>query len=424
MKELKSWYRVLLVPLPFIVGAVQAQTIRIPDKLTLETARILLLQNNPALQAARIEMDVQEGDVIEAKRYTNPALEFGSEGLRFDGVGSFLNNQEISFVVRQKFLTRGKRAKQRRVEQVEVEMASMGVKDTARLLLFDLKQAYYEVVLAQGDLKLGRKILDKFQNAVRLNRARFELGEISGAELRRIEAAEYSFLEDVINAEVKLENARDKLASLLGTKDFIQKFVAVDSFDSEFVPPALPELNEIALQERDDLAMARAGAVRANALIELEQALAAPNVTVFSGFKRDFGRSGAIVGINIPLFVFNRNEGPIARARAEHRRQGQRLRLLEVEALKEVQLALNQLHGNRRRIEALRGKYLQIARESRDITGSAYRLGAAALTELLEAERTHSATALRYNEALYEFQISKALLELAVGRDLGAALGK
>ena len=83
-----------------------------------------------------------------------------------------------------------------------------------------------------------------------------------------------------------------------------------------------------------------------------------------------------------------------------------------------MQLALNGLAGNRRRLEALQGEYLGKSRQSRDIAESAYRLGGASLIEFLDSERTFRETSRLYNRALYDFQISRAQLELAIGEEL------
>jgi len=69
-------------------------------------------------------------------------------------------------------------------------------------------------------------------------------------------------------------------------------------------------------------------------------------------------------------------------------------------------------------MEALQEQYLEKAQQSRDIAESAYRLGGASLSEFLDAERTYRETSRLYNQVLYDFQISRGQLELAIGKDL------
>ena len=397
-----------------------AQTrVSIPENLTLEAAKSLLIRYNPALQAERLNVEIEAGDVMNAEKRPNPTFSVGSEGLSFGSSDrSFFNNQEFSLTLRQDIELSGKRQKRTRLEEADVEIADIELQNSARLLTFEVKKTYYQVVLAQEDLTLARDILDQFVGVVSLNRIRYESGEIAGGELRRVEAAQYQFYEDVVAAEVGLENAQDRLLALLGSTDFDQTVKAVDSFDTQFVPPPVQELRDTALRQRTDLAAQRAQIARSDFEIELEKARGVPNISPFVGYRRDFGENGAIVGIEIPLFVSNRNQGGIARAQAQRRRQEQLVRFTEVRALQEVQLALNELAGNRRRMEALQGEYLEKASQSRDIAESAYRLGGASLIEFLDAERTYRETSRIYNRVLYDFQISRGQLELAIGKDL------
>lgn len=399
---------------------VPAQTrVSVPENLTLAAAKSLLMSYNPTLRAERFNVDIEIGDVLNAERRPNPILSVGSEGLSFASSDrSFFDNQEFSLILKQDIELSGKRQKRTSFEEADVKIAEMELRNTVRVLTFELQKAYYQVIRAQEDLRLARDILEHFVAVVRLNRIRYELGEIAGGELRRVEAAQYRFLEDVVAAEVGLENAQDQLLGLLGSTDFDQRFEAIDRFDSQFVPPPAQELRDTALRERADIAVQRARLAQSDVGIELEKARGVPNLSPFVGYRRDFGRNGAILGIEIPLFVSNRNLGGIARAQAQRRRQEQLVRLLEVRALQEVQLALNELAGNRKRMEALQEQYLEKAQQSRDIAESAYRLGGASLSEFLDAERTYRETSRLYNQVLYDFQISRGQLELAIGKDL------
>lgn len=399
---------------------VPAQTrVSVPENLTLAAAKSLLMSYNPTLRAERFNVDIETGDVLNAERRPNPILSVGSEGLSFASSDrSFFDNQEFSLILKQDIELSGKRQKRTSFEEADVKIAEMELRNTVRVLTFELQKAYYQVIRAQEDLRLARDILEHFVDVVRLNRIRYELGEIAGGELRRVEAAQYRFLEDVVAAEVGLENAQDQLLGLLGSTDFDQRFEAIDRFDSQFVPPPAQELRDTALRERADIAVQRARLAQSDVGIELEKARGVPNLSPFVGYRRDFGRNGAILGIEIPLFVSNRNLGGIARAQAQRRRQEQLVRLLEVRALQEVQLALNELAGNRKRMEALQEQYLEKAQQSRDIAESAYRLGGASLSEFLDAERTYRETSRLYNQVLYDFQISRGQLELAIGKDL------
>jgi cobalt-zinc-cadmium efflux system outer membrane protein len=62
-----------------------------------------------------------------------------------------------------------------------------------------------------------------------------------------------------------------------------------------------------------------------------------------------------------------------------------------------------------------RSSYLDIAQKSRDISEYAYRRGAIALLDFLDAERTYRATQLAYRQAVAAYLLSLEQLRQAVG---------
>jgi len=391
---------------------------QIPEQLTLRAAQNLL-PGNPSLQASRLEIEAEQSDIIGAEKFPNPSLSFLADGWVLDSDrGSFIDRFQPSLTVRQEIPTAGRREKRVRIEQVDVEIASMRWGELHRQLSFDLKQTYFQVVLFQHDLDLARESLGRFREIVRLNQMRNAAGEISGGELRRSEAAEYRLFAEAVNAETRLGSAKSELLALLGSTDFSRTFVAVDGFETSFLPPPETELRETALRQRPDLAAARAQIRRSSSVIEFEQAQSKPNIAAIGGYKRELDSSGPVLGVEIPLFVSNRNQGPTQRARAEKQVLENRLLFHQINVFKGIRTALQSLGGDRRRVDALENDYLSKAEQARAITEASYRLGEASLIEFLDAQRTYVETRLLYNRARYDLQISRATLELAIGEDL------
>lgn len=402
-----------------LCGDTVAGQVQIPERLTLEEARLLLVKHSPVLGAAQAGIEAEASDVFSASRRPNPQFGFTSEGLDFESAGGgFFSDQEISLTLAYSIETAEKRRKRTRVQEAEVEIAEIDRRNLLRQLTFELKQAYFQIVLGQKETELARTVLENFDRILKLDRIRFEQGEISGRDLRRLEVERYRLLEELIAAEVQLQDGRDRLIALLGAEASGQPFEAVDSFDPTWRPVSAVTLKDLALENREDLRAQQARLARSAADVELQKARRVPDVTPFAGYRRDFGDSGMIAGVSLRLPVFDRNQGEIGRARAEKSREQWQLRFLELEILKEVRLALNQLSGNRRRLDRLETEYLKAAEESSAITETAYRLGSASLVEFLDAQQMYWETVSRYHGALYDFEISRARLELAVGKDL------
>jgi cobalt-zinc-cadmium efflux system outer membrane protein len=86
----------------------------------------------------------------------------------------------------------------------------------------------------------------------------------------------------------------------------------------------------------------------------------------------------------------------------------------------EIQSALNQFQVSAERVEAARSRLLPRAEESRKIAEALYEEGATNLLQLLDAQRAFNEARLRAHQILFEYQVSRSLLERAVGIELTA----
>jgi hypothetical protein len=134
-----------------------------------------------------------------------------------------------------------------------------------------------------------------------------------------------------------------------------------------------------------------------------------------AGLKRDFGTNGFVVTFGVPLPLFNRNEGGVARAGAEERQAAAQLTAAETRVTLEVQEALNSVDVSRRRLDYVEGEYLKNAREARDIVLASYRSGATTLIDYMDAQRALREALRTQNRARFEYRISLFQYEAAVG---------
>ena len=154
---------------------------------------------------------------------------------------------------------------------------------------------------------------------------------------------------------------------------------------------------------------------RADTETQFQRALRTPNVTVGGGYKRDFGTNAVVFGVTLPLPLFNRNPGGVARADAERRRAENDQTVATLGAALDVQQAINAFEIDRQRVQYIEREYLSNARESRDIVLASYRLGAANLIDFLDAQRAFRDTVRTYNRALYDLRVSQFQLDAAIG---------
>ena len=409
----------------------------VPDKLSLSQALAIALERNPTLAAVRSEIDIAAADRLNASRRPNPALTFDSEGyplLQSAGRPAFFNNQELTVRVDQEIELAGRRGLRTATAQAAVETAEARVENARRLLTLDVQRAYFQAVLATADRGVARASLEEIDRALGLNRARFERGEIAGGELRRLQVERLRFVDDVFAAELALRNARSALLALMNATGLGQAFEVTEplAVASTTAPPTAPgvvaavlpgaiggqasALMADAIARRPDVIAAQRDVARADTETRLQRALRTPNVTVGGGYRRDFGTNAVVFGATVPLPLFNRNQGGVARAEAERQQAESRVRATELTVRLDVQQAANAVDVNRERVQYIEREYLTTARESRDIIQASYRLGAADLIDFLDAQRAFRDTVRTYNRALYEQRISIFELAAATAR--------
>src|SRR5574337_2128087 len=295
-----------------------AQLQELPRMLSLADALQIAQKRNPGLLTETTAKQIARGDATTAALLPNPELLLRSEDFRG---GSFIDRQELFVEDSQEIPTAGKRSQQIAVAGANLRVSEADVDNAARLLRLAVKQAYYQMVLAKADLAVARGLLADFDRTIRAKEEQFQLGEISGAELRRVQVERFRVFDDVVAGELNLKQAKATLLALLGLPGSTSEFDVTEELVKGEPIGGLASLHVETLQSRPDLKAQRQRIVRAREQIGLEQARRFPNLFPFVGYKRNFGEDSAIFCVVAPLPLFNRNQGAIVRAHAEEERE-------------------------------------------------------------------------------------------------------
>jgi cobalt-zinc-cadmium efflux system outer membrane protein len=406
---------------------IQAQESESPSRLTLEDAIRLVIARNPSLAAAKNEVQALEGDTVAASKRLNPAVTMQMENYPISAnPGPFFSNQEMTLRFDYE-IERGERRKLRtEAAQQAADAQKLAYRDRLRLTQLEVERAFSRAILAKSNLDASRSILEQAERMIALNRVRFTQGDISALELNRIEVEKLKFQDDVFQADLMLRNAKSALLALLNAPDLSQDVDVIGALpvsekaSEPGMPPRVPlaELSRMALERRPDLASRLEEKRRADTETTLQRALRSPNITVGGGYKRNYFDNSFVLGMTIPLKVFNRNQGEILRADAEQMRAANLVAAVRKEIELDVQQAYNAVEINRQRVEYIRTQHMQKAEEASRATLASYNLGGATLIDYLDAQRTYRDALRIYNQALFDARIS--LYELASSMGLGA----
>ena len=393
------------------------------EKITLEQALAEALEKNLSLLAERVNISIAEARLITARLRPNPVLSAGGDHLDLLGTGfNEINNAgPAEFNLRTDFTIErgGKRSSRIAVAQHALGVAELEFLNAVRGLRLEVQSAFVEGLLARHRVELARQNLETLNRIVEVNQVRWRAGDVAEVELIRSRVAALQQANALRRAELDLRTVLIRLQTLMGRARPAPDFDVLGELRRETRVAPLEEWLKIALENRPDLLALRRAVQRSAAELQLELARSKPDLTLGSEYRRQQGLAGTgnMLGffVEIPLPVFDRNQGEIARAREELRQAELRVRALEASIRAEVENAYRQWQSSRESLEQIETAMLAQAREVRDITEYAYRRGEASLLEFLDAQRAFNETMQAYYEARAEYARSLYLLESSAG---------
>lgn len=406
---------IALVVAALVTVPVRAQDERVPARVSLDEALRLAEAHNPRLSAARAQVDLASADAQAARVRPNPVVSLESQGypLWQHPRPSFVDTQELTVKVEQTFDVAGVRRARGRAADLGVATARASADDERRRLRLDVRRAYFQVVLASADLATARGTLDDLDKVLAINRARFEQGELSGIELRRLQVERLRFADDLAAADLARKTAGAALVALLGLRPLDAAFEATDGLEAP--AGAAPALPADLLASRPDVLASTHAEAGASADLATQAALGRPTPTVAAGWQRNFGNHALVFGVSVPLPFFDRNAAGVARAEAARRLARANAEAVATAALLEIQTAALAVESSRARVTYVEHEYLRHARDARDIVLASYRAGAAPLSDFLDAQRAMREAQRVRNRALFDYRMSLFQLDAALG---------
>jgi cobalt-zinc-cadmium efflux system outer membrane protein len=396
-----------------IAGSASAQE-RL-SRLTLDEAIQVATRANATLRTKELEVRSTQANEITAALRPNPTASYAVEQL--PGGGDALVQHNVA--VGQPIETGGKR--QRRIEsaQAATRVSTLELSDVRRQVVFQVKKAFNDVLVAQETLALAEQNLRTLGELERLQRIRAEKGDISELELTRIQIQQFAFERDAADASQAVQAAKIALRTAAGPDVIAPDFEIVGQLAFRDLALAREELYRLALANRPDLRAAEAAREKAQADLRLARANASWDFTPQIEYQRIGSADTFGLGVSIPLRVFDRNQGEIARTRAEIDRTGAQRQVVATQILADLDTALSAVTAQRAKLTLLRDTYLPKAQRARDTVDFAYRRGGLSLLDLLDAQRVYRETSLEYLRSLGNYWTAVYQLESAVGGSLG-----
>jgi cobalt-zinc-cadmium efflux system outer membrane protein len=404
-----------------------------PVRITLDEAIQMALQHNHNMLAARTTIQQSQAEEITANLRPNPTLFADWEYLPLPIFGSpshqnptlyppgeplsqYLHDNTEADLGLSYLIERGKKRQHRLQAAKDITAQTISlVADNERGLTFAVATLFVNVQLAESTLELAEKDLKSFQSTVDISQNSYRAGAISEDDYLKIKLQLLYFETDLEQAQLARVQALSDLRQLLGYESVSADYDVAGPFDYQPLKGNVDDFQLKALQNRPDLRAAQQGVTAANSQYQLQRAIGKQDVTVQGSYSHVNGINAANLLGSIPLPIFNRNQGEIARARFAITQAEEQEKATNGQALTDVRDAYEGLRSNDKVVTLYRSGYLDVAQKDRDISEYAYRRGAASLLDFLDAERSYRATQLAYRQALASYLLALEQLREAVG---------
>ncbi len=400
-----------------------------PVRVSLDQAIQEAVQKNLDLAAERLNVSVAEAREVTARLRPNPVLTIQSQTINVFRANysnsSTLGPNQINVHTDLPMETAHKRQYRVQLAQQQKSLAELGVREVMRQVIYSVQTAYVDVQQAKNNLALAQENLRALEGVVAVNEIRANSGDLAQVELDRSRVAALQYRTAVQQAQLQLDQAKSQLQYLMGRMDRDPNFEVDPDLRREPVMDAQPDLARKALAYRPDYLTGIQTQATTQADLRLQVANGRVDYVLGSEYTHQSsgGYSGSSMGfsISVPLRVFNKNQGEIARAERELALAGARRNAMEASINLEVERAYRQYVVSRQLLSDVETNMLAKARNVRDITEYSYRRGEATLVEFLDAQRAFNDAMQTFNDARAGYARSLYLIDTVSGETVSGS---
>ncbi len=384
------------------------------EYLTLEDAVEIAINNNPMIKSKRHNLDASTGRIRQANLLPNPVVEFFTEEMPTEDIG--LSQSQNTVSLSQKLEIGGKRKLRTEVAKKEKGILELDLQITIMDIIAKVKKVFFDVLTAQDKLKLARETVEIAKSLRNISDEKFKAGDVAKIEVLKSEVELSNAKMKAIEAERNKLNSIKKLQTVLGMPD---------TSLNNLSPISVADTPSLKLEKLEDLLLKNYPALQVQkkivnlSLLKITEAKrnAIPDINASIGYKRLSATDDDTIqaGINLPLPLFNRNQGKIAEANALSDKAKDDAIVIRNELLLQLNNAFSLYSSTHEQVRYFVDTIIPQAEESLKISKQGYKHGEFDYLEVLDAQRTLANTRISYLKILNELFSSITEIEKLVG---------
>jgi cobalt-zinc-cadmium efflux system outer membrane protein len=407
----------------FLLGGCLCHAAFAQTSLTWQQVKDRFEADNPNLRAG--QLNIQESKANEITAFLRPNPDFSAA---LDQLQPFNGNpyRPLAYtfpLVAFDYLHERQHKRELRLESAQkgTSIAEAQQLDLERTLLFNLRNAFVLTLQAKALLANAKENLDYYDRELSISRVRFQSGDIARIDLDRLVLQRAQYESDYQTALVNARTAKVTLLMMLNDRTPVDRFDVTGPFEFQERVMPLDEFHTASLAARPDLK----AAVEAVDKAETDHKLAVSNGSTDPTFGVDLGRNPPITiyigfSVNIPLRIFDRNQGEKARTEIDISHAQRQKDAAEAQVFSDVDSAYFTMVSSVNLLQPYKGAdgYLETASRVRESMSFAYQRGQVALLDYLDAQRDYRATQVAYINLVGAYLSAASQLNTAVGREV------
>jgi outer membrane protein, heavy metal efflux system len=404
-----------------------ASDARSQQALTWDKVKAKFEASNPVLKADQSNVDELKAEEITAYLRPNPSFTLSEDGTQIAPHRDIWRpTSGTQLQPNFSYLHEREHKRELRLQSAKegTQIGGSLHEDLERNMLFSLRSAFVQTLEAKAVLELAKADLDYYDKIIDISQARFKDGGLAQVDLDRIELLRVQYESEIESATVNLRTQKIQLLQLLDDRTPVDQFDVSGPFDFSTDLKPLDDFHQAALDARPDLRAAIEGIEQAKTNHKLAIANGSTDPTFGAwytynpSFYNPYAHQTLGLSINIPLRIFDRNQGEKQRTLIDIDRNQQLNNAARAQVFSDVDSAYEQVRSNIALLKPYRDKYKDQATRVRDTVTYSYQRGGASLMDFLNAQSDYRVVQLAYLQLVGSYLTAVSQVNLAVGREV------
>lgn len=389
------------------------------EKITLdfETALQRAYTYAPSMINASLEIGIQEAETEQAGLFPNPL--FSIEYDRFGGSSEVdkTDPPEITYAISQLIELGGKRKARRNFASQLEAIAEKNQEIVMADLRLNIVNAFVDTYAAQEKCKIALQQKIANENVLKSIVAKVEAGKASLAQQYKAEIALIRSVHSLEHIDRAFSVARQNLVTYWGSSCVDFEEVSYPFYEIE-TPPCFCDLSA-AIFDNPDFLKSELEIDAAERNFYLQRTERIPDIEVSAGIVNIRDKDNDTAGvfeIEIPIPIFDRNQGLIRRSEYEICLAENKYNALQMEIEAELKMIYQELLCEYNEANTIRDQILKKANEVYSNIFEGYNQGKFELLELIDAQQILFNIQNEYIDALVEYHQQIAKIERLIGK--------